>query len=154
MSENTTKGTSEKRDRGPTQAELDRYVRSIAREGEALLLALETRENQKKLDRLMLEIRQRKDDTAGKQKLAKPKKRPPVPIEPERIEKFMRTLRRGDRITYRIGKPWGKPRRGVIKRIFPHIVLLEGGTKSDTVMPFDILKCELGLIDDGWNYEK
>lgn len=154
MSENMTScDIPKKRDWRMSQAELDRYVRLIAMEGEALLLKFEVKENREKLNDLRSVIRQREDESAGVKILKKPKTRPAVPIEAGRIDKFMRTLRRGDRITYRTGRPWGKPLRGVVKKTFPHIVLIEGGVKSRTVMPFDILKCELGLIDDGWSYQ-
>ncbi len=130
-----------------TSEEFGHLVTQITEEGRELLENLKIEGNREKLPDILTEIRQRHDETAGKPKRRQPKARPRAPIEPGDIERFMRTIHQGDRITYRIGKPWGKALRGTVRKKFPHIVLLESGA---TVMLFDIVKCALGLYDDGW----
>ncbi len=82
------------------------------------------------------------------------KRRQRAPIEHGDLEKLAAKLRPGDEIIYRVGKAWSKPLKGIVIKVYPHIVWIEGGVKAKTVMLFDILKCELKLFDDGWRYEK
>lgn len=130
-----------------TSEEFGRLVTQITEEGRELLANLEIEGNREKLPGILTEIRQRHDETAGKPKQRRPKVRPRALIEPGDMERFMRTIHQGDGITYRTGKPWGKPIKGTVQKKFPHIVLLESGA---TVMLFDIVKCAWGLYDDGW----
>lgn len=130
-----------------TSEEFGYLVTQITTEGRELLANLEIEGNREKLPDILTEIRQRHDETAEKPKRRQPKVRLKAPIEQGDMERFMRTVHPGDRITYRIGKPWGKPLGGTVRKKFPHIVLLESGA---TVMLFDIVKCARGLYDDGW----
>lgn len=137
-----------------TKEERDEFVDEIAREAKAVLRKLKTKEGQRRLRGTQNVLRTMNGGADGKTKLKQSKLRPRAPIEPGDLQRFASSLHRGDRITYREGKAWSKPRTGIIKEKFPHIMLLEGEAKDRTVMIFDILKCELGLIDDGWRYEK
>lgn len=130
-----------------TSEEFGYLVTQITTEGRELLANLEIEGNREKLPDILTEIRQRHDETTEKPKRRQPKVRLRAPIEQGDMERFMRTIHPGDRITYRIGKPWGKPLGGTVRKKFPHIVLLESGA---TVMLFDIVKCARGLYDDGW----
>lgn len=137
-----------------TKEERDEFVDEIAGEAKAVLQKLKTKEGQRRLHSAQDILRTMNGGADGKRRLRQPKLRARAPIEPGDMQRFANSLHRGDKILYREGKAWSKPQTGIIKEKFTHIILLEGGVKDRTVMLFDILKCELGLIDDGWSYEK
>ncbi len=146
-----------------TSEELDRLATQIAEEGRKLLENLEVEENRRKWPEAKAEVRRKHElEQKPAEKKIEPEQKPEkkkgiaqgVPIMHWEMKRFMRSLHQGDRILYRMGKPWGKPVEGTVIKAFRHVALIKDGGGIRTVMSFDILKCELNFYDDGYYARK